>query len=185
MWEGRPQRYRCLARKADSAFLGVLREIHRVVVALIHSLPIPSVHTDFSTADARELYRHANKPIFLFLIVGGEGVLVHYDNRIVRYADLVEGPASQGRVTVGTAKAAGTTHDGALNGLIFPNCHPKWSSRHLGSPVIYTGKLLSHRTSQTSHVGSHFSMSFRHSLSPARVYLDPQPGLRGITDFHL
>jgi len=31
-------------------------------------------------------YRHANDPIFLFLIVGGEGVLVHDDNRGVRCA---------------------------------------------------------------------------------------------------
>jgi hypothetical protein len=32
-------------------------------------------------ADASELYRHANEPTFLLLIIGGEGVLVHNDNR--------------------------------------------------------------------------------------------------------
>jgi hypothetical protein len=32
-------------------------------------------------ADASELYRHANEPTFLLLIIGGEGVLVHDDNR--------------------------------------------------------------------------------------------------------
>ena len=50
-------------------------------VALINSLPIPSVEADFLAADACELYRHAKEPILLFLIVGGEGVLVHDDNR--------------------------------------------------------------------------------------------------------
>jgi len=50
-------------------------------LALFNSRPIPSVDADFFAADARELYRHANEPIFLFLIVGGEGVLVHDDNR--------------------------------------------------------------------------------------------------------
>jgi hypothetical protein len=52
--------------------------------ALIHSLPIPSGDVDIFTADASELYRHAKEPIFLFLIVSGEGVLVHDDNREVR-----------------------------------------------------------------------------------------------------
>jgi hypothetical protein len=32
-------------------------------------------------ADASELYRHANEPTFLLLIIRGEGVLVHHDNR--------------------------------------------------------------------------------------------------------
>ncbi len=53
-------------------------------LVLIHGLPIPSVDADFLAADARELYRHPNEPIFLLLIVGGEGVLVHDDNRSVR-----------------------------------------------------------------------------------------------------
>jgi len=48
---------------------------------LINRLPIPSLDADFLAADARELYRHANEPIFLLLIVGGEGVLVHDDYR--------------------------------------------------------------------------------------------------------
>ncbi len=50
-------------------------------LALINSLPIPPVEADFLAADARKLYRHADELIFLFLIVGGEGVLVHDDNR--------------------------------------------------------------------------------------------------------
>jgi hypothetical protein len=33
--------------------------------ALINSLPISSVDTDFFAADASEFYRHANQPIFL------------------------------------------------------------------------------------------------------------------------
>jgi hypothetical protein len=53
-------------------------------LALIHSLPIPSGDVDFFAADASELYRHAKEPIFLFLIVCGEGVLVHDDNREVK-----------------------------------------------------------------------------------------------------
>jgi hypothetical protein len=32
-------------------------------------------------ADASELYRHANEPTFLLSIIGGEGILVHDDNR--------------------------------------------------------------------------------------------------------
>jgi hypothetical protein len=32
-------------------------------------------------ADTSELYRHANEPTFLLLIIGGEGVFVHDDNR--------------------------------------------------------------------------------------------------------
>ncbi len=40
--------------------------------ALINSLPIPSVDADFFAADAREIYRHADEPIFLFLIVAGK-----------------------------------------------------------------------------------------------------------------
>jgi hypothetical protein len=47
---------------------------------------VRSDDSDFFAADARELYRHADEPIFLFLIVGGEGVLVHDDNRGVRCA---------------------------------------------------------------------------------------------------
>ena len=55
-------------------------------LALIHSLPIPSGDVDIFAADASELYRHAKEPKFLFLIVSGEGVLVHDDYREVRCA---------------------------------------------------------------------------------------------------
>jgi hypothetical protein len=34
-------------------------------------------------AGASELYLHANEPTFLLLIIGGEGILVHDDNRDV------------------------------------------------------------------------------------------------------
>jgi hypothetical protein len=54
--------------------------------ALIHSLPIPSVDVKFFPADARELYCHAEEPIFLFLIFGGESILMHYDDRGIRCA---------------------------------------------------------------------------------------------------
>ena len=50
-------------------------------LALINSLPVRPDDSDFLAEDARELYRHADQPIFLLLIVGGEGVLVHDDNR--------------------------------------------------------------------------------------------------------
>jgi hypothetical protein len=50
-------------------------------LVLIDSLPIRSDDADFLTADARELYRHPNEPIFLLLILGGEGILVRDDNR--------------------------------------------------------------------------------------------------------
>ena len=49
--------------------------------ALINSLPIPTGDVDFFATDARELYGHAEEPIFLFLIVSGEGVLVQDDYR--------------------------------------------------------------------------------------------------------
>jgi hypothetical protein len=52
----------------------------------IHSLPIPSGDVDIFAADARKLYRHAKEPKFLFLIVSGEGILVHDDYREVRCA---------------------------------------------------------------------------------------------------
>ena len=52
--------------------------------ALINSLPIRSDDVDFFAADASELYRHAKQRIFLLLIIGGECVLVHDDNRSVR-----------------------------------------------------------------------------------------------------
>ena len=50
------------------------------------------INSDFVAADARELYRHANEPIFLFLIVGGEGVLVHDlgTNRLCSAGGIVE-----------------------------------------------------------------------------------------------
>jgi len=47
--------------------------------ALIHSPPVRSDDLDFFAADASELYGHAEQPIFLFLIIGCEGVLVHDD----------------------------------------------------------------------------------------------------------
>jgi len=53
---------------------------------LINSLPVRPDDADFLAADASELYRHPKEPIFLFLIVGGEGVLVHDDYRDVRFA---------------------------------------------------------------------------------------------------
>jgi len=43
----------------------------------INSPPVGSDDLDFFAADARELYRHAKEPIFLFLIIGGEGILMH------------------------------------------------------------------------------------------------------------
>ena len=54
--------------------------------ALINSLPIPTGDVDFFATDARELYGHAEEPIFLFLIVSGEGVLVQDDYREVSCA---------------------------------------------------------------------------------------------------
>jgi hypothetical protein len=48
---------------------------------LINSLSIPSVYADFFAAVPSEPYRHANEPTFLLLIIGGEGILVHDDNR--------------------------------------------------------------------------------------------------------
>jgi hypothetical protein len=41
-------------------------------LALMKSLPVRCDHVDFFAADASKLYRHANEPIFPFLIVGGE-----------------------------------------------------------------------------------------------------------------
>jgi len=42
---------------------------------------VRSDDADFFAADARKFYRHADQPIFLLLLVSGEGVLVHDDNR--------------------------------------------------------------------------------------------------------
>jgi hypothetical protein len=47
---------------------------------LINSLPVRSDDADFFAADASKLYRQSNEAIFLFLIIGGEGILVHDDN---------------------------------------------------------------------------------------------------------
>jgi hypothetical protein len=60
--------------------------------ALINSLPIRPDDSDFFAADACELYRHADEPIFLFLIVGGEGILVHHlgTNRLCSAGGIVE-----------------------------------------------------------------------------------------------
>ena len=49
-------------------------------LALINSLPVrPDDSTSLPQMPANS-YRHANEPISLFLIVGGEGVLVHDHN---------------------------------------------------------------------------------------------------------
>jgi len=53
---------------------------------LINSPPVRSDDLDFFAADARELYRHAKEPILLFLVIGGEGILMHGDNNIVMCA---------------------------------------------------------------------------------------------------
>jgi hypothetical protein len=53
---------------------------------LINSLPVRSDELDFFAADARELYRHAKESIFLFLVIGGEGILMHGNNGIVMCA---------------------------------------------------------------------------------------------------
>ena len=48
--------------------------------ALINSLPVRSNDADFFAADASKLYRQSNEAILLFLIIGGERILVHDDN---------------------------------------------------------------------------------------------------------
>ena len=53
---------------------------------LINSPPVRSDDLDFFAADAREFYRHAQEPIFVFLVIGGEGILMHGDNSIVMCA---------------------------------------------------------------------------------------------------
>jgi hypothetical protein len=53
---------------------------------LINSLPVRSDDLDFFAADARELYRHAKEHVLLFLVIGGEGILMHGDNGIVMCA---------------------------------------------------------------------------------------------------
>jgi hypothetical protein len=50
---------------------------------LINSPPVRSNNLDFFAADARKFYRHAKEPILLFLVIGGEGILMHGDNGIV------------------------------------------------------------------------------------------------------
>jgi hypothetical protein len=52
-------------------------------LCLINSPPVRSKDLDFFAADARELYRHAKESILLFLVIGGEGILMHGDNNIV------------------------------------------------------------------------------------------------------
>jgi len=47
---------------------------------LIETLPVSSDNVNFFAADSSELYRHAEEPIFLFLIIGSESILVHDDN---------------------------------------------------------------------------------------------------------
>jgi len=44
---------------------------------LVDILRVGPNDVDFFTAGATELYRHTHAPIFLFLIIGGESVLVH------------------------------------------------------------------------------------------------------------
>jgi hypothetical protein len=55
-------------------------------LALINSLPVRSDDADFFAADASKLYSQSNEAIFLFLIIGSEGILVHDDNRSVMCA---------------------------------------------------------------------------------------------------
>jgi len=52
----------------------------------INSLSVGSDDADFFAADASKLYSQSNEAIFLFLIIGSEGILVHYDNRSVMCA---------------------------------------------------------------------------------------------------
>jgi hypothetical protein len=47
---------------------------------LINSLPVRSDDADFFAADASKLYRQSDEAILLFLIIGGERILVHDDN---------------------------------------------------------------------------------------------------------
>jgi hypothetical protein len=54
--------------------------------SLINSLPVRSDDLDFFATDARELYRHAKEHVLLFLVIGGEGILMHGDNGIVMCA---------------------------------------------------------------------------------------------------
>src|SRR5271169_2241695 len=49
----------------------------------INSLSVGSDDADFFAADASKLYSQSNEAIFLFLIIGSEGILVHDDNRRV------------------------------------------------------------------------------------------------------
>src|SRR5579863_1183045 len=51
----------------------------------IESSPIGSAHENLSAIDARKLHRHAEESIFLFLIVGGERILVQDDGRYVAF----------------------------------------------------------------------------------------------------
>ena len=55
-------------------------------LTLINSLPVRSDDANFFAADASKLYRQSNEAILLFLIIGGEGILVHDDNRSVMCA---------------------------------------------------------------------------------------------------
>lgn len=55
-------------------------------IALINRLPVRSDNADFFAADASKFYRQSNEAIFFFLIIGGERILVHDDNRSVMCA---------------------------------------------------------------------------------------------------
>jgi hypothetical protein len=51
-----------------------------------HSPPVRSDDLDVFAADARKFYSHAKEPILLFRVIGGEGILMHGDKRIVTCA---------------------------------------------------------------------------------------------------
>jgi hypothetical protein len=55
-------------------------------LCLINSPPVRSDDLDFFAADARKFYSHAKEPILLFLVIDGEGVLMHGYNGIVMCA---------------------------------------------------------------------------------------------------
>ena len=54
--------------------------IHVWRVVTPNSLPVRSDDADFFAAGASKLYRQSNEAILLFLIIGGERILVHDDN---------------------------------------------------------------------------------------------------------
>lgn len=47
----------------------------------IHRAPVRPDDLNVLATDASKLYRHAEEPILLVLTIGGEGILMHDDNR--------------------------------------------------------------------------------------------------------